>query len=197
VIVAFFNSWVSAATFCVLILMVCVIGWRQISQAMAFVQQRNKQLYSLLFDPTARNADENYWIARKVQEEIRAVEVETSPSRQRALIRDFQVQAARLEGSVAFYVDILRQLGLLGTVVGLGVALFIGQAQGSHIDLLAPLGTAVWTTITGLVCSIVIHWRYGREVEVHSDECERNLEAWQSHLKRERAATNPPVMEAK
>lgn len=189
-LLAFLNSWVSSAAFCVLITAVFVIGWRRISQRLAFVQQRNKQLYARLFDPGARNVDENYWIAREVDQQIRAVEQESTPSRRQAMLRDFEVEAARLEGSVAFYVDLLRQLGLLGTVLGLGFALLM---QGAKLDLLQPLSLAVWTTVVGLVWSILISWRFGREVEVHADECERNIEAWRGQLKR--LGTSPPAVD--
>jgi hypothetical protein len=181
--IEFLNSWVSTVAACILITAVFLIAWAQLRQHLRFVIERNKQLHDILFDVRVpQEPREDYWIAKEVHKEIAAVSNEPSLGRRHAMIRDFEIQAARLEGSVAFWVDLLRQLGLLGTVLGLGLALTL---RGASVErLLEPLSLAVWTTVVGLVWSIAISWRFGREVEVHADECERNLEAWRMHLER-------------
>ncbi|MBU1410003.1 hypothetical protein KKC22_00670, partial [Myxococcota bacterium] len=90
--------------------------------------------------------------------------------------------------ALAFWVDLLRQLGLLFTVLGLGLSLAVepGNVQG----LLAPLGLAVWTTVLGLAFSLVLTGRFGMKVAVWTDTCEKNIEAWDSRRRadRERSA---------
>jgi len=103
-------------------------------------------------------------------------------------IRTWQMQVQRLESALAFWVDLLRQLGLLFTVLGLGLSLAVepGNVQG----LLAPLGLAVWTTVLGLAFSLVLTGRFGMKVAVWTDTCEKNIEAWDSRRRadRERSA---------
>jgi len=99
-------------------------------------------------------------------------------------IRSWQMQVQRLESALAFWVDLLRQLGLLFTVLGLGLSLAVesGDVQG----LLAPLGLAVWTTVLGLAFSLVLTTRFGMKVAVWTDTCEKNIEAWDSRRRAER-----------
>ena len=67
---------------------------------------------------------------------------------------DWQMRAQRLEPALAFWVDLLRQLGLLGTVLGIGLSL---AYTGSDLTkLLGPLALKVWTTVAGLACSILL-----------------------------------------
>ena len=64
------------------------------------------------------------------------------------------MRAQRLEPALAFWVDLLRQLGLLGTVLGIGLSL---AYTGSDLTkLLGPLALKVWTTVAGLACSILL-----------------------------------------
>ena len=64
------------------------------------------------------------------------------------------MRAQRLEPTLAFWVDLLRQLGLLGTVLGIGLSLMY---TGSDLTkLLGPLALKVWTTVAGLACSILL-----------------------------------------
>jgi biopolymer transport protein ExbB/TolQ len=182
-VLAILNSWPTAVAACVLITAVFVIAWLQLRQRLQFVEIRNRQLHALLFDAGGSRPPADYWIAKEVHKQIAAIENERSSGRRAAMLRDVEVEAARLEGSVAFWVDLLRQLGLLGTVLGLGLSLL---AQDTSVrGLLAPLGLAVWTTVVGLVWSIAISWRFGREVVVHADETERNVEAWRAKLGRQ------------
>jgi hypothetical protein len=179
----FLTSWVATVAACVLITAVFALAWVQLSTKLRFVEELSRQLYATLFDTPKSRERDDYWIAKEVGRQIAAVVNEPSVGRRHAMIRDFEIQAARLEGSVAFWVDLLRQLGLLGTVLGLGLALLVPDAETTK--LLEPLSLAVWTTVVGLVWSIVISWKFGRTVEVHADECERVLEAWRIQLSRD------------
>jgi hypothetical protein len=86
------------------------------------------------------------------------------------------MRVQRLESGLAFWVDLLRQLGLLGTVVGLGLSmLVIGEDVTA---LLGPLGLAVWTTVFGLAFSIWLSALFGMKLPSWVDACEKNIEAW-------------------
>ena len=86
------------------------------------------------------------------------------------------MRAHRLEPALAFWIDFLRQLGLLFTVLGLGLSLAVGD--GSANELLEPLALAVWTTVAGLIYSLWLSARFGLAVTVWADTCEKNIEAW-------------------
>lgn len=78
--------------------------------------------------------------------------------------------------ALAFWTDLLRQLGLLGTVLGIGLAL---AYTGSDVTkLLGPLAVKVWTTVAGLACSILLSASFGMKLTAWVDACEKNLEAW-------------------
>ena len=86
------------------------------------------------------------------------------------------MRAHRLEPTLAFWTDLLRQLGLLGTVVGIGLAL--AYTGTDMTKLLAPLALKVWTTVAGLATSIVLSASFGMKMTAWTDAAEKNLEAW-------------------
>ena len=86
------------------------------------------------------------------------------------------MRAQRLEPVLAFWVDLLRQLGLLGTVLGIGLSLMY---TGSDLTkLLGPLALKVWTTVAGLACSILLSASFAMKLTAWVDAAEKNLEAW-------------------
>src|SRR5690606_26699677 len=87
-------------------------------------------------------------------------------------VRGWQMRAQRLESALFFWVDFLRQLGLLFTVVGLGLSMSLGSIDAS--ELLDPLGLAVWTTVAGLFYSICLSARFSMTIVSWSDACEKN-----------------------
>jgi hypothetical protein len=91
-------------------------------------------------------------------------------------VRSWQLRAFRVEPALAFWTDLLKQLGLLGTVLGLGLSLMV---SGDDVkELLGPLALAVWTTVFGLAFSIVLSSIYGVKLHAWVDACDRNIEAW-------------------
>jgi len=91
-------------------------------------------------------------------------------------VRSWQMRAHRLEPALAFWNDLLRQLGLLGTVLGLGLSLaYTGKDVSKLLD---PLALAVWTTVAGLAYSIWLSAIFGMKLTAWVDACEKNLEAW-------------------
>lgn len=99
-------------------------------------------------------------------------------------VRGWQMRAQRLEPALAFWVDLLRQLGLLGTVVGLALSMLIERTDVTK--LLGPLGLAVWTTVFGLAFSIWLSARYSGKVAAWADACEKNIEAWEARRRPQR-----------
>ncbi len=111
-----------------------------------------------------------------LRDEAQAVRRSPDPAWAQKQIRAWQMRAQRLEPALSFWVDFLRQLGLLFTVLGLGLAL-AGERTDVE-ELLAPLGFAVWTTVAGLFFSIWLTAQFGMKMTVWADTCEKNIEAW-------------------
>jgi hypothetical protein len=101
------------------------------------------------------------------------------PAAAQKILRGWEMRVHRLEPALGFWVDLLRQLGLLFTVVGLGLAFAVERGSA---DLLGPLSLAVWTTVAGLALSIWLSAQFGTRIPVWSDACEKNIAAW-SHGK--------------
>lgn len=111
-----------------------------------------------------------------VRDEIDGVRKSADPVWAFKQVRGWQMRAQRLESALAFWVDLLRQLGLLGTVLGLAISLVVGTADARQ--LLAPLGLAVWATVAGLAFSLVLSAKYAMAIGMWADTCEKNVEAW-------------------
>ncbi len=172
-----FDGAVQTATFCGLIALVFAIAWRHLERERSFLAALNNYVmmkYRLGVQPTLSAVQSD------VVDAITRIEDATDPVRRHTAIDGLRKRAVRLEGSVSFWVDLLQKLGLLGTVVGLGIAL--AQQESAVNDLLKPLSLAVWSTVAGLVASIVISWRFGRDVDVEVDAHEEHLHEWQTQL---------------
>lgn len=177
VVFDWFDGAVQTATFCGLIAVVFMVAWRHLERERSFLAALNNYVmmkYRLGVQPTLSA------VQTDVVDAITRIEDTTDPVRRQMAIDGLRKRAVRLEGSVGFWVDLLQKLGLLGTVLGLGIAL--AQQDSAVNDLLKPLSLAVWSTVTGLVASIVISWRFGRDVDVEVDAHEEHLHEWQSRL---------------
>ncbi|HET6610504.1 MAG TPA: MotA/TolQ/ExbB proton channel family protein [Kofleriaceae bacterium] len=118
-----------------------------------------------------------------IRDEAAAILAARDPAWAQKQVRTWQMRVQRLEPALAFWVDFLRQLGLLGTVLGLGMSLLVG---GADIEaLVKPLALAVWTTVFGLAFSVWLTAQFGMKLPVWADTCEKNIEAWDA---RRRAA---------
>ena len=115
-------------------------------------------------------------VTEALRHEVSGVQSATDPAWARKQVRGWQMDAQRLEPALAFWVDLLRPLGLLFTVVGLGLSLALTTSDVTQ--LLRPLGLAVWTTVAGLFWSLVLTAHFGIKVAVWADTCEKNIEAW-------------------
>lgn len=124
--------------------------------------------------------------AQGIRDESHAILTSKDPAWAQKQVRSWQMRAFRLEPALAFWTDLLRQLGLLGTVLGLGLSL--AHAGMDVARLLAPLGLAIWTTVAGLGFSIVLSAMFSMRLAAWVDACDKNLEAWDARrLARPRA----------
>lgn len=162
---------------CAFIALMFAVGWRHLRKERNHLAALNNYIV-LKYRLGHRIALES--IARDVVEDITRVEQAGDPGRRHTHLDGLWKRAVRLEGSVDFWGDLLQKLGLLGTVLGLGLALLQRQTEAS--DLLEPLSLAVWTTVIGLVGSIAISWKFGRDIDVEVDTHEENLKEWQNAL---------------
>jgi hypothetical protein len=162
---------------CAFIALMFAVGWRHLRKERNHLAALNNYIV-LKYRLGHRIALES--IARDVVADITRVEEAGDPGRRHTHLDGLWKRAVRLEGSVDFWVDLLQKLGLLGTVLGLGLALLQRQTEAS--DLLEPLSLAVWTTVIGLVGSIAISWKFGRDIDVEVDTHEENLKEWQNAL---------------
>lgn len=165
------------AVSCALIALMFAVGWRHLRKERNHLAALNSYIL-LKYRLGHRVALES--VARDVVNDITRVEDTDEPARRQTHLEGLWKRAVRLEGSVDFWVDLLQKLGLLGTVVGLGLALL--QKQTSASDLLQPLSLAVWTTVIGLFGSIAISWKFGRDIDVEVDTHEEHLKEWQNAL---------------
>lgn len=134
-------------------------------------------------DPNARPAAN--LTDQDVRDEAVAIMKAQDPAWADRQVRGWSMRAQRLEPALAFWTELLRQLGLLGTVLGLGISLAVERA--SVEQLLGPLGLAVWTTVAGLVYSIWLSGQFGMKMAVWADTCEKNITAWDARRKKDEA----------
>jgi biopolymer transport protein ExbB/TolQ len=121
-----------------------------------------------------------------IRDEAHAVRSSSDEAWAQKQVRSWHLRALRVEPALAFWVDLLRQLGLLGTVLGLGLSLAVSKDGAAA--LLGPLALAVWTTVAGLAYSIVLSSLFGVKLNAWVDACDRNIEAWDARRREGRAA---------
>jgi hypothetical protein len=177
IVLGWFDNTLYTLIYCALIVVVFAAAWRYLKRERNHLAALNSYImmkYRLGVQVEIKS------VAREVVEDITRIEDAADPVRRQTGIEGLWKRAVRLEGSVDFWVDFLQKLGLLGTVLGLGFALALQQTAAD--DLLEPLSMAVWSTVLGLVCSIAISWRFGRDVDVEVDVHEEHLKEWQAAL---------------
>jgi hypothetical protein len=128
-------------------------------------------------------------LLQEIRDEAKAIRSARDAAWSNKQVRGWQMRTQRLEPALGFWIDFLRQLGLLFTVVGLGLSLAI---EGSVEQLLAPLGLAVWTTVAGLAYSIWLSAQFGMTIPVWNDTCEKNIEAWDARRRAARPGDGEP-----
>ncbi|HTM22328.1 MAG TPA: MotA/TolQ/ExbB proton channel family protein [Kofleriaceae bacterium] len=124
-----------------------------------------------------------------IRDESKSIVAARDPAWASKQVRGWQMRAQRLEPALAFWTDFLRQLGLLGTVLGLGLAMAVEKPDAA--SLLQPLSLAVWTTVAGLTFSILLNIQFAMQMAAWADACEKNIEAWDARRRRRRGTEEP------
>src|SRR5512139_719887 len=170
---AFVQGWGLTIAMCAFIVLVFFAGWLHLRRELTWVRALTDHLGAELVASDAKPAT---LLAQEIRDESHAVLSASDPAWAQKQVRSWQMRAHRLEPALAFWTDLLRQLGLLGTVVGIGLSL---AYSGARIEqLLGPLALAIWTTVTGLLCSIIMSASFAMKLTAWTDACEKNLEAW-------------------
>jgi biopolymer transport protein ExbB/TolQ len=171
---SFVQGWSLTILLCGFIVLVFLAGWLHVHRELAWVKALTDQLGIELLDTEARkpvSLDQ-----QAIREEAHAILEAKDAAWAQKQVRSWQMRVERLEPALAFWVDLLRQLGLLGTVLGIGLSL---AYTGSDLTkLLGPLALKVWTTVAGLACSIILSASFAMKLTSWVDACEKNLEAW-------------------
>jgi hypothetical protein len=175
---SFVQGWGLTILLCGFIVLVFLAGWLHVHRELAWVRALTDYLGDGLVagehdqPPKPPSSLEG----QVIRDESHAILAATDPAWAQKQVRSWQMRAQRLEPALAFWTDLLRQLGLLGTVLGLGLSL---AYTGSDLTkLLGPLALKVWTTVAGLACSILLSASFSMRLTAWVDAAEKNLEAW-------------------
>ena len=173
----FVQGWGLTIALCVFIVLVFFAGWLHVHRELSWIRALTDQLgFELVADEAGAAKPPSSLQVQEIRDELHAIVTARDAAWAQKQVRSWQMRAHRLEPALAFWTDLLRQLGLLGTVLGIGISL--AYAGNDVLRLLAPLALAVWTTVTGLTCSIVLSASFGMKLTAWVDACEKNLEAW-------------------
>jgi hypothetical protein len=187
---AFVSGWGLTILLCGLIVIVFLAGWLHVHRELAWVKALTDHLgFELVAEDAGLATDATGERRRSVpdkatssleqhviRDEAHAILASKDPAWSQKQVRSWQMRAQRLEPALGFWVDLLRQLGLLGTVLGIGLALM--YTGNDLTKLLGPLALKVWTTVTGLACSILLSASFSMKLTAWVDAAEKNLEAW-------------------
>lgn len=180
---SFVQGWSLTILLCSFIVLVFLAAWLHVHRELQWVKALTDQLGDELAAGDARKP--GTLEQQQIRDEAQAILASTDPAWAQKQVRSWQMRAQRLEPALAFWVDLLRQLGLLGTVLGIGLSL---AYTGSDLTkLLGPLALKVWTTVAGLATSILLSASFAMKLTAWVDAAEKNLEAWDARRKGTRA----------
>jgi MotA/TolQ/ExbB proton channel family len=182
----FVQGWGLTILLCAFIVLVFLAGWVHVHRELGWVRTLTDYLGEGLVaaDDAADAKPPSSLEGQVIRDEAHAIRDASDPAWAQKQVRSWQMRAQRLEPTLAFWTDLLRQLGLLGTVLGLGLSL---AYTGSDLTkLLGPLALKVWTTVAGLACSILLSASFSMRLTAWVDACEKNLEAWDARRRARR-----------
>jgi biopolymer transport protein ExbB/TolQ len=184
----FVQGWGLTIVLCAFIVVVFLAGWLHVHRELSWVRALTDHLgLELVADEAAPGGEAKPPSSLEIQtirDEAHAILHANDAAWAQKQVRSWQMRAQRLEPALAFWTDLLRQLGLLGTVLGLGLSL---AYTGSDLTkLLGPLALKVWTTVAGLACSILLSASFSMRLTAWIDACEKNLEAWDARRRARR-----------
>jgi biopolymer transport protein ExbB/TolQ len=180
---SFVQGWSLTILLCSFIVLVFLAGWLHVHRELAWVKALTDTLGNDLVDSTTKPGTLEQ---QQIRDEAHAILTATDAAWAQKQVRSWQMRAQRLEPVLAFWVDLLRQLGLLGTVLGIGLSLAYTGADLTK--LLGPLALKVWTTVAGLACSILLSASFAMKLTAWVDAAEKNLEAWDARRRAKGAA---------
>lgn len=169
---SFIQGWGLTIALCGFIVLVFSAGWLHVHAELSWVKTLTDHLGDELVGARPPKSLEQ----QALRDEAHAILTAKDPAWAQKQVRSWQMRVERLEPALAFWVDLLRQLGLLGTVLGIGLSLMY---TGTDLTkLLGPLALKVWTTVAGLATSIVLSASFAMRLTSWVDAAEKNLEAW-------------------
>jgi len=181
------QGWGLTIVSCAAIVLVFLAAWLHVGRELAWVRALTDHLgFELVADEPGTSKAPGSLAVQSIRDEAHAILAARDPAWAQKQVRTWQMRAQRLEPALAFWTDLLRQLGLLGTVLGLGLSL--ASTTGDVSKLLGPLATAIWTTVVGLACSILLSAMFAMKLTAWVDACEKNLEAWDARRRAQREA---------
>lgn len=173
---AFVQGWGLTIALCGVITLVFVGAWLHLAGELRWVRALTDQLGFELVAEEAATARPAGLAFQTIRDEAHAIVTAKDPAWAQKQVRTWQMRAQRLEPALAFWIDLLRQLGLLGTVLGLGLSLaYAGQEVSRLLD---PLALAVWTTVAGLAYSLLLSAIFQMRLASWVDASEKTIEAW-------------------
>jgi hypothetical protein len=179
----FVQGWGLTIALCAVIVLVFLAGWFHVHRELAWVRALTDYLGVELVTEEPRppsSLDQ-----QSIRDDAHAILSAKDPAWAQRQVRSWQLRVERLEPALGFWVDLLRQLGLLGTVLGIGLSL---AYTGSDLTkLLGPLALKVWTTVAGLACSIALSASFAMKLTAWVDAADKNLEAWDARRRQARA----------
>ena len=174
---SFVQGWGLTIFLCAFIVLVFLAAWLHVHRELTWVRALTDHLgFELVAEEPGVAKPPGSLDVQAIRDESHAILTAKDAAWAQKQVRTWQMRAQRLEPALAFWTDLLRQLGLLGTVLGLGLSL---AYTGSDVTkLLGPLALKVWTTVAGLACSILLSASFGMKLTAWVDAAEKNLEAW-------------------
>ncbi len=173
----FVQGWGLTILLCAFIVLVFLGAWWHLHRELTWVRMLTDHLgFELVADEPGTAKQPGSLEVQALRDEAHSILHAKDAAWAQKQVRSWQMRAQRLEPALAFWTDLLRQLGLLGTVLGIGLALMY---TGSDVTkLLGPLALKVWTTVAGLACSIMLSASFSMKLTSWMDAAEKNLEAW-------------------
>lgn len=174
---AFIQGWGLTVAFCGLIVVVWLAAIFHLAGELRWVRTLTDHLsFELVADEAGVSKPSGGLLGEVIRDEAHAINEARDPVWALKQVRSWQIRAQRLEHALGFWTDLLMKMGLLGTVIGLGLSLsYAGQDVSK---LLGPLAFKVWTTVAGLACSLLLTALFGMKLPAWVDACEKNVEAW-------------------
>jgi biopolymer transport protein ExbB/TolQ len=185
----FVQGWGLTIALCGFIVLVFLAGWLHVHRELAWLKTLTDLLGEDLVEETKPKAPKSLE-QQALREEAHSIVTAKDAAWAQRQVRTWQMRAQRLEPVLAFWVDLLRQLGLLGTVLGIGLSLMYTGADLTK--LLGPLALKVWTTVAGLACSIILSASFAMKLTAWVDAADKNLEAWDAKRRAGGLRANEP-----